>query len=166
MKKIIRLAVVLLCAALAVGCDGPKKADTLAKDIIDQWHLVENPLISNSTEDIIDVYVEFKLDGTFTLYQKDFSTPIYYNVYKGSYVVGEGGIITGKYSDGKNWGATSGYKAEVTKVGEEATLTLTNVDKPEDVSVYEQCTIPSDVKGATVKMTTRGEEMFEIVRFL
>ena len=83
MKKIIRLAVVLLCAALTVGCDGPKKADTLAKDIIDQWHLVENPLISNSTEDIIDVYVEFKLDGTFTLYQKDFSTPIYYNVYIG-----------------------------------------------------------------------------------
>ena len=83
MKKIIRLAVVLLCAALTVGCDGPKKADTLAKDIIDQWHLVENPLISNSTEDIIDVYVEFKLDGTFTLYQKDFSTPIYYNVYTG-----------------------------------------------------------------------------------
>ena len=78
----------------------------------------------------------------------------------------EGGIIAGKYSDGKNWGATSGYKAEVTKVGEEATLTLTNVDKPEDVSVYEQCTIPSDVKGATVKMTTRGEEMFEVVRFL
>lgn len=165
MKKIISVAVMLLWAALITGC-GPVNKDTLAKDIIDQWHLVENPLISNDTKDIIDVYVEFKIDGTFTLYQKDFSTPIYYNIYSGSFSLGEGGIIAGKYSDGKNWGATSGYKAEVVKEGDKATLTLTNVDKPEDVSVYEKCTIPSEVKGATVKMISRGESVFDIVRFL
>ena len=39
MKKIISVAVMLLWAALITGC-GPVNKDTLAKDIIDQWHLV------------------------------------------------------------------------------------------------------------------------------
>lgn len=164
MKKIISVVALLFCV-LAVSCT-PKHQDTLAKDIVDQWHLVDNPLISNSTEDIIDVYVEFKIDGTFTLYQKDFNAPIYYNVYKGSYVVGEGGVVTGKYSDGKNWGSPSGYKAEVVANGTRVTLTLSSLDKEDDISVYEQCTIPSDIKSSAVVMTTRGEEMFDIVRYL
>ena len=128
-------------------------------DIVGQWHLIS---WNNQTPEF-EVYLDIKEEGTFDIYQQTWS--LYYEHFTGLCYLNDN-IITGKYSDGKNWGATSGYKAEVTKVGEEATLTLTNVDKPEDVSVYEQCTIPSDVKGATVKMTTRGEEMFEVVRFL
>ena len=161
MKKIISV-VVLFCAFFATSCVGGQK-DTLSKDILAEWHLIENPLLSSSTDEIIDVYVEFKLDGTFVLYQKDFNTPIYYNTYTGIYLLTET-TLTGKYSDGKNWGSPSGYTATYSK--ETGLLTLVSIDRPEDVSVYEKKAVPSEIKGGAVVMTTRGEEMFDVVRFL
>lgn len=161
MKKIISV-VALLCAIFATSCNGGQK-DTLPKDILAEWHLIENPLITGSTDDIVDVYVEFKADGTFVLYQKDFNTPIYYNTYTGTYLLTET-LLTGKYSDGKNWGSPSGYTASYSQ--ETQLLTLVSIDRPEDISVYEKKAIPSDIKGAAVTMTTRGEEIFDVVRFL
>ena len=161
MKKIISV-VALLCAIFATSCNGGQK-DTLPKDILAEWHLIENPLITGSTDDIVDVYVEFKADGTFVLYQKDFNTPIYYNTYTGTYLLTET-LLTGKYSDGKNWGSPSGYTVSYSQ--ETQLLTLVSIDRPEDISVYEKKAIPSDIKGAAVTMTTRGEEIFDVVRFL
>lgn len=161
MKKIISV-VALLCAIFATSCNGGQK-DTLPKDILAEWHLIENPLITGSTDDIVDVYVEFKADGTFVLYQKDFNTPIYYNTYTGTYLLTET-LLTGKYSDGKNWGSPSGYTASYSQ--ETQLLTLVSIDRPEDISVYEKKAVPSDIKGAAVTMTTRGEEIFDVVRFL
>ena len=161
MKKIISV-VALLCAIFATSCNGGQK-DTLPKDILAEWHLIENPLITGSTDDIVDVYLEFKADGTFVLYQKDFNTPIYYNTYTGTYLLTET-LLTGKYSDGKNWGSPSGYTASYSQ--ETQLLTLVSIDRPEDISVYEKKAVPSDIKGAAVTMTTRGEEIFDVVRFL
>lgn len=161
MKKIISV-VALLCAIFATSCNGGQK-DTLPKDILAEWHLIENPLITGSTDDIVDVYVEFKADGTFVLYQKDFNTPIYYNTYTGTYLLTET-LLTGKYSDGKNWGSPSGYTVSYSQ--ETQLLTLVSIDRPEDISVYEKKAVPSDIKGAAVTMTTRGEEIFDVVRFL
>lgn len=161
MKKIISV-VALLCAIFATSCNGGQK-DTLPKDILAEWHLIENPLITGSTDDIVDVYVEFKADGTFVLYQKDFNTPIYYKTYTGTYLLTET-LLTGKYSDGKNWGSPSGYTASYSQ--ETQLLTLVSIDRPEDISVYEKKAVPSDIKGAAVTMTTRGEEIFDVVRFL
>ncbi|MBQ5700682.1 MAG: hypothetical protein IIV68_01010 [Alistipes sp.] len=161
MKKIISV-VALLCAIFATSCNGGQK-DTLPKDILAEWHLIENPLITGSTDDIVDVYLEFKADGTFVLYQKDFNTPIYYKTYTGTYLLTET-LLTGKYSDGKNWGSPSGYTASYSQ--ETQLLTLVSIDRPEDISVYEKKAVPSDIKGAAVTMTTRGEEIFDVVRFL
>ena len=161
MKKIISV-VALLCAFFATSCNGGLE-DTLPKDILAEWHLVENPLITGSTDDIIDVYLEFKADGTFVLYQKDFNTPIYYTTYTGTYLLTET-VLTGKYSDGKNWGSPTGYTASYSQ--ETQLLTLVSLDRPEDISVYEKKAVPSDIKGAAVTMTTRGEEIFDVVRFL
>lgn len=161
MKKIISV-VALLCAIFATSCNGGQK-DTLPKDILAEWHLIENPLITGSTDDIVDVYVEFKADGTFVLYQKDFNTPIYYNTYTGTYLLTET-LLTGKYSDGKNWGSPSGYTVSYSQ--ETQLLTLVSIDRPEDISVYEKKAVPSDIKGAAVTMATRGEEIFDVVRFL
>ena len=161
MKKIISV-VALLCAFFATSCVGGSK-DTLAKDILAEWHLVENPLLTDSTDEILDVYVEFKADGTFVLYQKNFSTPIYYNTYTGNYILTEN-VLTGKYSDGKNWGSPSGYTASYSK--ETQLLTLVSIDRPEDISVYEKKAVPSEIKSETATLSTRSEEKSDVVRFL
>ena len=162
MKKFFKIAVILLAAVAVVGCNGEKE-NPLEKGMIGSWHLTESPLLTKDTKDVLDVYVEFRLDKTFTLYQKDLNTPIYYNTYKGTYLIVED-IVSGKYSDGKSWGAVNGYRATYDSVL--GTLTLVNVDMPDDVSVFTLTTIPDDVKGGAVRMTTRGEEVFEIVRYL
>lgn len=163
MRKILNIAIVLLAAVVAVGC-GPKvKENPLENGMVAQWHLTESPLLTEDTEDIIDIYVEFKEDKSFTLYQKDMNSPIYYNIYNGTYLITED-VVTGQYSDGKSWGAKNGYKATLdTALG---TLTFVNVDMPDDISVFTMTAIPEDVTGGAVRMTTRGEEMFEIVRYL
>lgn len=162
MKKFFKIVVILLAAVVVVGCDG-SKVNPLEKGMVGGWHLTESPLLSKDTKDVLDVYVEFRLDKSFTLYQKDMNTPIYYNTYNGTYLIVED-VVTGRYSDGKNWGAVNGYKATYDEVL--GTLTLVNVDMPDDVSVFTRTTIPDEVKGGAVKMTTRGEEVFEIVRYL
>ena len=163
MKKFLKIAVVLLAAVAVVGCGPKAKVNPLEKGVVAQWHLTESPLLTKDTEDVLDVYVEFRLDKSFTLYQRDLNTPIYYNTYKGTYLIVED-IVSGKYSDGKSWGAVNGYRATYDSVL--GTLTLVNVDMPDDVSVFTLTTIPDDVKGGAVRMTTRGEEVFEIVRYL
>ena len=163
MKKFLKIAVVLLAAVAVVGCGPKAKVNPLEKGVVAQWHLTESPLLTKDTEDVLDVYVEFRLDKSFTLYQRDLNTPIYYNTYTGTYLLTET-LLTGKYSDGKNWGSPSGYTASYSQ--ETQLLTLVSIDRPEDISVYEKKAVPSDIKGAAVTMTTRGEEIFDVVRFL
>ena len=145
MKKILLAAVVMLSLVALTGCFGKSNENPLIKGVIGQWHLKSNPLITEDTKDRIDVYVEFKEDGTFDLYQQDFTSPLYYKHFTGTYLITDK-IITGKYSDGKNWGAVSGYEAVINMAGQ---LTLTNVELTDDVSVYEKTTIPSSVTEST-----------------
>lgn len=138
-------AVVLLTVVAATGCFGKSDENPLIKGIVGQWHLKSSPLINDDTAGRIDVYVEFKADNTFDLYQQDFASPLYYNHYTGTYLITDK-VITGKYSDGKSWGAANGYEAVINMAGQ---LTLTNVDITDDESVYEKATIPSSVKAST-----------------
>lgn len=138
-------AVVLLTVVAATGCFGKSNENPLIKGVIGQWHLKSNPLITDDTEGRIDVYVEFKSDNTFDLYQQDFASPTRYNHFSGTYLITDK-IITGKYSDGKSWGAANGYEALINMAGQ---LSLTNVDLRDDVSIYEKKTIPADVTAAT-----------------
>lgn len=163
MRKMIKIAILCIAAFVATNC-GPNGGgeNPLIKGVIGEWHLVESPLLNEDTESILDIYVEFKSDNTFVLYQKDINAPIYYNVYDGTYLI-DGAVITGKYSDGKNWGASNGYKASIDDQGR---LTLINVDNGSDISVYAPEVVPEEIKASAVVMTTRGEEMFDIVRYL
>lgn len=138
-------AVVLLTVVAATGCFGKSDENPLIKGIVGQWHLKSSPLINDDTAGRIDVYVEFKADNTFDLYQQDFASPLYYNHYTGTYLITDK-VITGKYSDGKSWGAANGYEAVINMAGQ---LTLTNVDITDDESVYEKATIPSSVTAST-----------------
>ena len=51
MKKIISV-VALFCAFFATSCVGGLK-DTLPTDILAEWHLIENPLLTDRTDEII-----------------------------------------------------------------------------------------------------------------
>ena len=145
MKKILMAAVLLLSLVALTGCSGENNENPLIKGVVGQWQLKSSPLITEDTKDRIDAYVEFKSDGTFDLYQQDFASPLYYEHYSGTYLITDK-IITGKYSDGKSWGAANGYEAVINMAGQ---LTLTNVDLTDDVSVYEKATIPSSVTQST-----------------
>lgn len=153
MKKILMAAALLLSVVAMTGCFGKSSENPLIKGVVGQWHLKSSPLINDDTADRIDVYVEFKEDNTFDLYQKDMATPIYYNHYSGTYLITDK-IITGKYSDGKSWGAADGYQASINMAGQ---LTLTNVNLTDDVSVYEKATIPQDVIGGSTRSAAVDE---------
>ena len=163
MKNILKFAFACVVALAVVACGENNKPQTpsIKKQIVNEWHLVESPLFDKNTTDIIDIYIVFNSDLTFTLYQKDLNTPIYYNVYNGSYLIKDD-VITGKYSDGKSWAASNGYKVSVDAEGK---LTMINVDNTSDISVYAAEVVPEDVKSGVV-MTSRGEAMFDVVRFL
>ncbi len=161
MKKVMILTLSLFVALFSVSCiDSSSAEDTLAKGIQGEWHLSS---WSGEMSEQIDIYVEFKADNTFNLYQKDWNTPIYYVHYTGTYLIADG-VITGKYSDGKNWGATNGYNVSLSK--DNGQLTLIDVDNSDDISLFVPVTIPENVKGGAAVMTTRGDEMFNIERFL
>ncbi len=139
-------AALLLSVVAMVGCFGKSKENPLINGVIGEWHLTKSPLLTDDTAEIIDVYIEFKSDSTFDLYQRDFTAPQYKH-YTGTYLITDS-VITGKYSDGKSWGATNGYNASINMAGQ---LTLTNVDLTDDISVYEKKTIPADVKASTTR---------------
>ena len=62
-------------------------------------------------------------------------------------------VLSGKYSDGKNFGST--YDISFNESG--STLTLTSATDVTEVSVYERSTIPNSVKdGAIVMKSTRS----------
>lgn len=158
MKKI--LAVLTLLATITLtGCKGGNNDDALIKGVLGQWHLIS---WSSEMSENIDVYVEFKADSTFRLYQKDWNTPIQYATYTGTYLIAEG-IITGKYSDGKSWGAANGYNISL---GDDGNLTMINVDNQDDISIFAPSTIPTSVPSRSAVMTPRGDETFRIERFL
>ena len=155
MKKFLIVAVALFTAFMTTSC-GTSKVNPLIKGVLGEWHLVA---WSGEMTEQIDVYVEFKIDNTFNLYQKDWQTPIYYTSYAGNYLITED-IITGQYTDGRTWGAANGYQATL---GVDGKLTLVNVDNPDDISVFAPTTIPASIKTAASAASTRS---VEVVPFL
>jgi hypothetical protein len=83
-----------------------------------------------------DVYIEFKKDGKFDIYQQVWT--LTYEHYTGTFTC-DGGVLRGEYSDGTAW--TGSYKYSVAN----SKLTLTNVDNSDEVNVYTACKIPAEV---------------------
>ena len=176
MKKITNIIVALLALLSFVGC-GEKMVELSPthKLLLGSWHMVEwvgsaaeaeaaQIAESGLEEDFLsylDVWMCFYANGTFDIYQKGMPY-IYYTKFNGTCLV-SGDILSGTYSDEKPFG--SQYNVALSDDGKQ--LTLTKVDMEDDVTVYERVeAIPSEVIGGVQTFTTRGEEVYNIKRFL
>lgn len=163
MKNIKIWSLIMVVALALVGCgddDKPGKkpgneptpdASGLASAIVGEWHLNS---FDGAQAEYFDVYLEFKADGSFDMYQRLYT--LTYEYYAGTYDI-SGDIITGTYDDGKIW--LSGYKAEVSADGK--TLTMHSQEDVSLTSVYTAETIPEEVK-AEAEATRAADS----VRFL
>ena len=129
MKRILYIIAAVL---LLVSCDrdnGGNK-ESLDKLILGDWHC-------SSLSVGGDIYLSFAEDMTFELYQKIGSGA--YRLYRGTWNIEEG-ILNGRYNDGENWAAS--YDAAV----KDGKLTLTSKNDAAEVSVYDSCEIPGEVR--------------------
>lgn len=160
MRKILMLAVAIASLFAVTGCGPKANENPLIKGMVGQWKMTKSPLRTSNTKDKLEIYVEFKADNTFELYQKNLNEPIYFNHYSGTYLITDD-IVTGKYSDGKSWGATNGYRTELNMAGE---LSMTNVDVADDITVYAKSDIPAEVISAATRAAV-VEAAEDTVRF-
>ena len=100
-----------------------------------------------------DVYLVFKADGSFEMYQRLYT--LNYEYYAGSYNV-SGDIVTGNYDDGKNW--LTGYKAEVSADGK--TLTMYSQEDVSLTTVYTAEAVPVEIKAEAKTTRSADSERF------
>jgi len=119
----------------ASSCKKDKKKS--AVDVTGQWELFDlttKSITVDGTE--ISVYVEFAKDNTFTLYQMLGQGR--YRRYTGTWTLSNG-VLSGKYSDKKAWGASYNVSKE------DGFLILEDVEKGTETTTYKSTTIPSSV---------------------
>lgn len=158
--KNIKIWSLVMIFALALAACGDKNNKTpneptpdasgLASAIVGEWHLSS---FDGAQTDYFDVYLEFKADGSFDMYQRLYT--LNYEYYSGSYNV-SGDIVTGSYADGKNW--LSGYKAELS--ADCKTLTMHSQEDVSLTSVYISEAIPEDVKAEAEATRAVSAERF------
>lgn len=144
----------LFAAAFVLLLSGCSKDDTPVVDegVVGEWHLTS--WTGTAPAEDFDVYIEFRADGGFDLYQK-VETSVFVK-YSGSFTA-ENGSISGSYSDGEPWG--TGYAYEVSADGK----TLTMTAGADEVSVYSKTDIPEEVRAASdalTKASSYGAERF------
>ena len=132
MKKIILFAFAALMLAACGKTDKPSDVS-----VTGEWELKSITTKSAKLGDLtIDVYVGFKADGSFELFQNKGEG--HYRKYTGKYKL-ENSVLSGSYSDGKAFGTTY----DVTVEGE--TLTLAPVGTGE-VQTFKKSSIPQSVR--------------------
>jgi len=100
---------ILAAAACLTGCKDDRKPENI--DITGIWNIMnieqttKSAAVGNQT---IDVYIEFKSDNTFSLYQMLGSGS--FRRFKGTWSL-DGNVLNGKYSDNSPWGTS--YEADV-----------------------------------------------------
>ena len=120
-----------------IGGNGGK--EEVKVELASCWHLVS--MYGSNVN--ADIYIDFGKDGNFTIYQR--TEELTYTVFYGTYTNDEdNSVISGVYDDGTPW--LSSYDYVVNE--ESKTLTLTSVENPSEVAVYELSKAPTS---ATVK---------------
>ena len=129
MKKILYF---IFAALLLVSCGekGGKDKVSLEEQLYGEWHSTRLPVSG-------DVYIQFGDDKTFELYQKIGEGS--YRLYRGTWNLEED-LLTGKYNDGEGW--ATAYQVVIA----EKVLTMTSQNDAAEVTTYESCTIPEEVK--------------------
>lgn len=131
MKARIILFAVL---AMLVSACGNKK-ETKALDITGQWELIDIQTKSAQIGDaVIEVYIDFKKDNTFDLWQKLGEGR--HEKLSGIWTL-TGTVLSGKYDDKKDWGTT--YDVSI----QSGNLVMVEKKTGTETCVYGKCTIPS-----------------------
>lgn len=158
MKRLINiLATALFLVGFVSSCE---KAPKLAEGIIGEWQLAEMDGQGVTTVSTA-VYIEFKSDLSFDMYQKVGDIPRY-RKYVGTYSIA-GSILSGNYKDGKKWG--SAYRASLEADGEVLVLTAVTLDNEGavvsegEVSKYIKASLPQTDKDAADVVTKSSESV-------
>lgn len=128
---------ILAVSLIMASCGGEKQPKAL--DITGQWELTditETKSVQIGSEKI-EIYIDFKSDNTFALWQKLGEGR--HRKYEGTWTLTES-VLTGKYSDGKAWGAS--YEVSI----EDGTLVMSEQKAGMQTYIYHSCTIPSSLK--------------------
>ena len=158
MKRFINIFIAALVLGLFVSCE---KAPSLSEGIVAEWSLAE--MTDYEAADLPSIYIEFTADLNFVIYQK-IGNAARYRKYTGTYAV-EGSTLSGKYSDGENWG--SAYKTVFEADGDILVMTALTQEKDGSVTEgevlkYVKASLSQDEKDAA-DVVTKSEDS---VRFL
>ena len=142
-KTLLQLACVLALLGGMTACDGFNinwgnggTTEETKVELASCWHLVS---MYGSKVDV-DIHIDFGKDGNFTIYQR--TEDLTYTVFRGTYSNDEeNSVISGVYDDGTPWLNSYSYVVDE----ENKTLTLTSVENPSEVAVYEQSKVPASV---------------------
>ena len=132
-----RIIILTLLAIMMTAC-GEKGGNDDALDISGQWELIDIQTKSAQIGDAeIEIYIDFRKDNTFSLWQKLGQGR--YEKFTGTWALG-GTVLTGKYSDKKDWGAS--YDVSIDSGN------LVMAEKKQNIQryVYKKTVIPSDIQ--------------------
>lgn len=136
MMKIKTIASALAVLLISVSCGKKEKP----MDITGEWNLVALETRAASIGDqTVDVYISFVSGGGFEMYQMLGTGR--YRKYSGTWTL-TGKTLTGKYSDGTQWG--SSY--EVQK--EDDMMTLSSASG--ETGTYKKSSIPASVRSDAI----------------
>ena len=122
-----------------VSACGDKGSDSKkGLDITGQWELIDiETKVVHIGEAEIEVYIEFNKDNTFNLWQMIGAGR--FEKMTGTWILNQN-VLSGKYSDGKAWGAN--YEVGI----ESGNLVMTETKQDIQTYIYRKCTIPSDIQ--------------------
>lgn len=110
MRK-FRILILVAAAVLALGC---KKDKNVPLDITGVWELADIQTKSvNIGAETVEIVITFNADNTFSLSQKIGSEAGRPDLFTGVWQLTDR-TLSGKYSDGKSWGATYEISVEGT----------------------------------------------------
>ena len=156
MNKVIYILTALLLIVCASSCESAPKVE---EGIVGEWQLTE--MDAAPVSDATVVYIEFKADKSFDIYQKVGSV-LRYRKYVGTYSV-NGSILSGEYKDGEEWG--SDYRVTLEAEGQVLVLTAVTLDgdgavqEEGEVCRYIKASL-SDEEKAAADVVTRSAEAF------
>lgn len=142
LTKIFLAVIALLTIACNNGNNGGGETKPSIKwgaegTIVGEWALTS---WAGHDEAHPEVYIAFNEDGTFALFQQQYS--VVWLRYTGTYTL-EGKVLKGAYTDGTPLACN--YKVDYGTKGEEKLLKLTSATDSADVSIYGATEIPTEI---------------------